>query len=107
LDDNKLIDMIIENHKDLKSDVKQYNKDTKELINQLRTEVNNKFDNIISKMVTKESCNQLRDEKKTNLEVTKAEISYKKVIAIGSIITGSLTALFAGIMGVIKLFQNI
>jgi hypothetical protein len=99
--DEKILNIILDNVKELKADVK-------EDIKQLRNDMNDKFEKIekINKdMVKKNECEEIRENcnKPAELELLKSEWSYKKIIAIGGIITGTLTASTAAIVSILKI----
>lgn len=103
--DEKILNIILDNVKELKADVK-------EDIKQLRNEMNSKFENMEKTiagmkedMVKKNDCKEAQAGcvKLTELEVVKSEWSYKKILAIGGIITGTLTASTAAVTAVLKI----
>jgi hypothetical protein len=103
-DDGKILNLILENMKEFKTDVK-------EDIKNLRVEINSKFDNlenavkeIKEDMVKKNECKEAREgcTKLTELEVVKSEWSYKKIIAVGGVITATLTGSTVAITTILK-----
>jgi hypothetical protein len=103
--DEQILNLILSNVKELKNDVKID-------IGELRKEMNSKFENIeetvkeiTNNMVKKNECNEKRENciKPAELEVIKSEWSYKRIVAIGGIITGTLTASTAAIVAILKI----
>jgi hypothetical protein len=88
--DERVLDMILENVKDLKSD----------LVERM-DRIENKLDNV----VTKEDCQAKRDTCSNGqlLEVKKSEMSIKKIIAIGGVVTGTITASTTAIVTILKI----
>src|SRR4030042_994551 len=102
--EEKILNLILENMKEMKTDMK-------EDLKNLRVEMNSKFDNIENvvkgikeDMVKKNDCKEAREgcTKLTELEVVKHEWSYKKIIAVGGVITATLTGSTVAITTIFK-----
>jgi len=98
--DEKILNIILESIKELKTDVKAE-------ISELKADMNSRFDKILGitdDLVKKKDCTESRDgcTKMTELEVVKSEWSYKKIVAIGGVITATLTASTVAITTILK-----
>ena len=76
--------------------------DVKELVNTKVDTVIRRLDIIEEKMVTKPDCEKHREA--CAGPVQKEELSIKKIGIIGGIVTGSITAIFGGVMAILKIF---
>lgn len=76
--------------------------DMKELVNTRVDAVIERLGTIENKMVTKTDCEEHREV--CAGPVQKEELSIKKIGIIGGIVTGSITAIFGGVMAILKLF---
>ncbi len=106
--EEKILDIILENIKDLRSEVRENFNSIKVDMSVKFTDVEKKIAKIQEEMIKKNECNELRNNcnKPAELEVLRSEWSYKKIIAIGGIITGTLTASTAAIVSILKIFYN-
>lgn len=105
--DEKILNMILDNFKDLKIDMKSDKAEIKEDIKNLTSEIKSRFENIetsINDVVKKKDCevNRANCTKLTELEVVRSEWSYKKIGAVGAVITATLTGSTAAIIAIIK-----
>lgn len=92
--DDKITGIILDSIKELKIDIK---------------DMNNKIDYIKDNMITNEECKNNRNscDNIVKIEEKKSEWSYKKIVVIGTVITGSITAITTGIIGIIKIIGSI
>lgn len=111
--DEKTFDLLLDNMKDMKQDLKN---DIKNLVEANKTSkleekeemksfkkemkldlqrLEDKIDEINSKVMTKEECERKRNEciNVLDAEVKKNEWTVKKISAVGGIVVGSITAL--------------
>jgi hypothetical protein len=86
--DEKIVDILLDAIKDLKTDMIE------------------RMDRIENKIVTKEDCQTKRDNCVGTLEVQKSEISVKKIIAIGGVVTGTITTSAAAIVTILKIVYS-
>lgn len=102
--DEKILNLILEGQKEFKADIKEEFK-------QLKADVNSKFENIenaikeINKdVVKKKDCEDSRIgcTKVAELEVVRSEWSYKKIIAVGGVITATLTGSTVAVTTILK-----
>jgi len=119
LENEKMFSLILDNFKELKTDLNksmtELKGDMKGDISELKAELNKKFETIENtindiqkKMTTKEECKENRSQylNVTELEVKKSEINYKRLIAIGTIITGTIAAGTTSIVTILKIFYG-
>jgi hypothetical protein len=102
--DEKILNLILENQKEFKTDFR-------EEIKQFKADVNSKFENIenaikeINKdVIKKKDCedSRLGCTKVAELEVVRSEWSYKKIIAVGGVITATLTGSTVAVTTILK-----
>jgi hypothetical protein len=91
--DEKILDIILDNVRELKIDMVER-----------MDRIENKIDNV----VTKEDCEAKRANctNKETLEIRKNEVSIKKIIAIGGVVTGTLTASTTAIVTILKIVYS-
>lgn len=84
--DEQILNIILENIKDIKTDIKDLSKE------------------ISNNVVKKNDCEENREgcTKHAELEVVKYEWSYKKILAIGGVITATLTGSTVAITTILK-----
>ena len=88
--DEKILDIILDNVRELKIDMVER-----------MDRIENKLDNV----VTKEDCSTKRANctNMDTLEIKKNEVSIKKIIAIGGVVTGTITASTTAIVTILKI----
>jgi len=108
MENEKILDMILENIKDLRTEVRDNFNSIKTDMSVKFTDIEKKIAKIQEEMIKKNECSELRNNcnKPAELEAVKSEWSYKKVIAIGAIITGTITASATAITAILKIFYN-
>jgi len=87
----KILDIILDTIKDLKTDT---------------VERMGRMENKIDQIVTKEECQANRKNCMHTTEIQKSEISVKKIIAIGGVVTGTITTSAAAVVTILKIVYS-
>ena len=103
--DEKILNIILEQVKDFRSEVREDLKSLKSEVSSKFNDIEKKIAKIEETMIKKNECNEIRSNcsKPAELEVIRSEWGYKKIVAIGAIITGTITASTAAIVSILKI----
>ncbi len=108
MSEEKILNIILENVKEFRQEVREDFKNIKDEMSLKFNDIEKKIAKIEEEMIKKNECSEIRSNcyKPQELEVLKNEWSYKKIMAIGGVITASLTAATTAIISIWKLIYG-